>query len=108
MTDDKWLDLVARLEDSGKIEERGTDEFEDHPGKVDWFIISSPLGDVRISRTSEPRKIAEKAIYSKRGGSTSAIQKSYDENDIVHRFTIEKYDDVLDDWQEIDAQSLGL
>jgi hypothetical protein len=108
MTDERWLDLMNQLADSGKIQEKGIDEYDDRPGKIEWVIITSPLGDIRISRSSEPKKLGEKAIYSKRGGSTSAIQKSYDEHEQVHHFMVEKYDEKNDDWEEIDAKSLGL
>ena len=107
MTEDRWLDLINKLEDEGKIEEKITEELGDRPGTVDSVIIKSPLGRLRLSRTSEPKKLSEKAIYSKRGGSTAAVVRSSDEHDIIHRFIVEK-EDAAGEWVEIDAKKLGL
>ncbi len=107
MTVDRWNDLISRLEDDGKIESKITESLDPRPGTVERVIAKTPLGNVRLSWTSEPKKIEEKALYSKRGSSTVSIQAKYDETDIIHVFSVERYDDVRHDWVAIDAANFG-
>lgn len=100
MNQDRWSDLIGRLEDEGKIISRQTEELEGKPGTVDRVIAKTPLGDIRLSYTSEPKKVSEKALYSKRGGSTINVQASYDDSEIIHVFTVER--ETAGEWVVID------
>ena len=107
MTQDRWEDLIARLEDDGKVESKNTEDLDGRPGTVERVITKTPLGKVRLSWTSEPRKIEEKALYSKRGSSTVSINAKYDESDIIHVFSVERFDESAQKWVAIDAAHLG-
>lgn len=107
MTMDRWTDLIGKLEDDGKIESRKTEELEHKPGSVERVIAKTPMGSVRLSYTSEPRRLTEKAIYSKRGGSTMNIQSTYDEDDIIHVFTVER-ENERGEWVQIDTAAFGI
>ncbi|MFA5954740.1 MAG: hypothetical protein WC817_04350 [Patescibacteria group bacterium] len=106
MTDERWQDLIGKLQDEGKIESKVVEDLEDRPGTVERFIVTTPIGQVRLSRTSQPRKIGEKRIYSKRASSTATVENEYDETDIVHVFTIERQ--VSGEWQELNIGDIAL
>lgn len=108
MTDERWLDLLEKLQSEGKIQDRGTEQIEGRPGTVDWVDVDSALGTLRISRSSEPKKLGERAIYSKRGSSTATVTSQYDEHDIIHVFRVERYDEKTDEWVEIDIKHFSL
>ena len=108
MTDERWQDLISKLTDDGKVLSRETEQFTDRPGSVERVIAESPMGKIRLSRTSEAKRLAEKAFFSKRGGSTVSIQANYDENDIIHSFTVERMNPVNANWEvlRLDASAL--
>lgn len=102
MTPDRWSDLIGKLEDEGKIESHITEDLENRPGTAERVVVKTPMGSVRLSYTTAPRKLSQKAFYSKRGGSTMNVQSEYDENDIIHTFTVER-EASPGRWVEIDA-----
>ncbi len=100
MNPDRWSDLVGRLKDDDKIISQQTEELDGRPGTVERIVVSTPMGKMRLSYTTEPKRVSEKALYSKRGGSTANIQVEYDESDIIHVFTVEK--EQSGEWVEVD------
>lgn len=107
MTDDRWHDLLGRLQDDGKVQSRETVELEGRPGNVERVVVESPLGRLRLSRTTEPKRLGEKAFYSKRGGSTMNVQASYDESEQIHVFTVEQASPD-GTWETLDVKGLSL
>jgi len=106
MTDERWQDLIGRLQDEGKIDSKYIEDLVGRPGTVESYIVTSPVGRLRLSWTSQPRKIGEKRVYSKRASSTAEVKSEYDESDIVHVFTVER--DVSGEWQELNAADFAL
>jgi len=107
MTDERWQELVGRLKDEQKVESETTEDLEGRPGTVARLIVSTPIGRVRLSRTSAPRMTNQKTFYSKRSTSTASVQAEYDESDIVHSFIVEK-DNGSGTWQELNIQDFSL
>jgi hypothetical protein len=108
MTDQRWRELIERLEDEGKIVSRVTEDLEGKLGTVERAVVTTPLGRLRLSRTSEPKRLADRAFYSKRGGSTVSVQASYDESESVHVFTVERFAGASGTWARLDPGSLAL
>lgn len=102
MSPERWQSLIERLDDAGTIESKTTEELVGRPGSVERVIVKSPLGKVRLSWTSEPKRLEEKAFYSKRGGSNVSMQTTYDETEQIHAFTVERWDDAGARWAEMD------
>ncbi|KKU48966.1 hypothetical protein A3H10_03840 [Candidatus Uhrbacteria bacterium RIFCSPLOWO2_12_FULL_46_10] len=108
MTDDRWQKLIESLEDDKRLESRATEDLDGRPGTVERIIAKTPAGRVRLSRTTEPKRLAEKAFYSKRGGSTVAVQKIYDETEKIHVFSIEIFSPVSNNWTRVEANQFSL
>src|SRR3989338_4635977 len=107
MTPDRWSDLIEKLESEGKVESRTSEEFEGRPGSAERVIVTTPMGQIRLSWTTEPKKLSQKAFYSKRGGSTVNIKAEYDDADIIHVFSIERFDPSTVGWVHIDPESFS-
>ena len=105
MTDERWKNLIESLEDKKSIESRVVENIEGKPGTVERVIAKTPVGRVRLSRSTEPKRLSQKALYSKRGGSTVSVQALYDETDNIHVFMVEIYSPEKNDWVRIDPQN---
>src|SRR3989338_6579079 len=97
MTDERWQKLIETMEDDHRIESRATENLEGRPGTIERLIIKTPVGRFRLSRTTEPKRLAEKALYSKRGSSTVRVQTIYDETEQIHVFTVENFSPATQD-----------
>ena len=107
MTTERWEKLIDSLDDAGRIESRETAEFADRPGSVERVVAKTPAGRFRLSWTTEPKKVSEKALYSKRGGSTANIQIRYDATESIHLFAVERFLPATLTWERVDAHTFG-
>ena len=108
MTDERWKKLLDQLEDDNRVESRLTEDLEGRPGTVERVVMKTPLGRFRLSRTTEPKRLAEKAFYSKRGGSTVSVQATYDESEMIHVFTVESFSNAGNAWIRVDPEHFAL
>ncbi len=98
MTNDRWLDLLDKISNFEQ-EERFTEEIEDIPnGKREIVIFKSPVGRIKLIRTTKPRVLDKKTIYSARSGSDMKVEYVYSEDEMVDNLEILKFDTIEDDW----------
>jgi len=99
MNDDKWLDTLAKIRTQFEVEE---DMNEPHPdierGRVETVVFRSPIGRIKLVRTTTPRVLDKKTVYSRRAGSDMAVQYEYSDTEFVNNFKIYKWDDLREDW----------
>lgn len=108
MTDERWQKLIESMEDDNRVESRLTEDLEGRPGTVERLVVKTPLGRFRLSRTTEPKRLAEKALYSKRGSSTVSIQAVYDETEQIHVFSVENFVPATLEWVRVDPEHFKL
>ena len=99
MQDDKWFDVLDRIKEQFELQMQET---EDHPdierGKIETVIFQSPIGRIKMVRTTTPRVLNKKTLYSARAGSDMNVQYEYSDTEYVHDLKIFKWDDMRDDW----------
>ncbi len=105
MTEEKWYDILSRIEEKYEIEERGEDEDPQTFTKIERVIFTGPVGKIKIERVSHPKRINTKTMYSKRAGVASAMQDEYDMNDIIQSMHVYRWDEAEDDWLPVHADS---
>ena len=71
-------------------------EFE--KGKIETIIFTSPLGKMKIIRTTTPRVLDRKTVYSKRAGGNMAVQYEYSETEMVDTMRIFRWDENAEEW----------
>lgn len=108
MSPDRWQQLIDHLDDQGRLESRETENLGERPGTVERVVVKTSVGRFRLSFTTEPKRLGEKALYSKRGGSTVNVQTRYDETEQVHIFTVEQYSAERPGWSRIDPASFSV
>ena len=107
MHDDKWRDIIARIQDDFTVLEHETKELpeEDAPGQVEYIIFEGPLGTMKLERTSKPLVLEEKTIGSRRIGSQTHVEKVYSDTEKVHTF--KAYRQTGDTWIEMEMEAKG-
>ncbi|NQT49249.1 hypothetical protein HQ571_00990 [Candidatus Kuenenbacteria bacterium] len=99
MQDDKWHDILDRVKEQFEIQMQETEPHSNiERGQVETVIFESPIGRIKLVRTTTPRVLDKKTIYSARAGSDMNVQYEYSKTEYVHDLKIFKWDDVRDDW----------
>jgi len=105
MTKDKWLDLVQMIGNKFGITERFQEKLDDVPGKKDALVFESPmLGKVKLEWIERAKFLRENTTYSRRIGSNVKIEKIYDENEMVSYLKAYKWNEVKQNWSEIEIE----
>src|SRR3989338_917228 len=101
MTDEKWLDVIAKVKDSFQILEHQTQDLPEDsgPGSVEFIIFEGPLGKMKLERTTRPLVTDKKTIGSRRIGSETKVTYIYSDTEKINKF--KAYQWVNDDWLEM-------
>lgn len=108
MRDDKWRDALDRITERFTVYEQGSEPLLEYPnGKREFIIFESPLGKVRLERTTKPRTIGQRAVTSRRIGGTTKVESLYDLHDMVHFIIAAVWDERAGTWREIDGSGFA-
>ncbi|MFA6197800.1 MAG: hypothetical protein WC734_01420 [Patescibacteria group bacterium] len=101
MTDEKWQATIGQIKDSFEVFEEQREDLEDEPGFIEWIVFQSPLGRMKLERTTHHWVTGNKVKGSKRIGSDVSIQKEYSE-EVAHKLRAYKWDEAANEWAEIE------
>jgi hypothetical protein len=114
MNDDKWIDLKIKLREKfGKIkesiEEEASEDDVGHqiPIKIERLEFDSPLGHLRMERTTRPKILDKKSHYHK-GAGGAQVEYVLSEDEFSHKLDVYKLDEVTGDWQPLDVPEESL
>jgi len=116
MTDEKWQNIISLIKDKFKVEKEEITEEEidkDQAGKAvlekrEMIIFPSPLGRLKLERTTKPLILDKKTKYSQRIGGEVAVNYIYSKEEKVHRFKVYRYSEDDNIWVEIDQKNFNL
>ena len=95
MTNEKWSELLDRVESSFTVEDQGREDLADVPGGyVEFVEFTSPMGKVRLERATTPRVEGTKAAGGSKYGAGSFVEKVYSDTEKVHTFSA---------WRQVDG-----
>jgi hypothetical protein len=108
MTDEKWIDLRVKLKEKfGEVlesteEDNGEDDMGHQiPSKIETLEFDSPLGHLRIARTTRP-KIIDKKTYYHKGAGEAQVEYILSEDEFSHKIDVTKLDEVTGEWKPLD------
>lgn len=101
MDDEKWHDLVDRIELRLKVFEKKTETAEEGRAQIESVVFQGPEGKMKLQRSSKPLVIDKKVQYSRRIGSHRSVEYVYSPTEKVHRVQLFKWSDVDNDWEEV-------
>ncbi|HMB26180.1 MAG TPA: hypothetical protein VKP03_02060 [Patescibacteria group bacterium] len=103
MQEDKWLDLLAKVEKQFGFEEK---EKQPHPeiekAEIETVVFESPLGKMKLVRTVKPKVVDRQTIYANRPGSETRVDYKYSDDEFVDELEVFKWNDLQEDWQPAD------
>ena len=102
MTDDKWGELIDRIEGQFGILEQGKEPIQNVPNAYREFMIFDGLmGKMMLERMTKPKVLGEKSFGGSKYGTGSGVEKIYSDDEVVK--TLKVYRDDDGEWVEIDA-----
>jgi len=109
MTKEKWQDILENINEKFSVEEKGDEHLDDEGGvDIKFVVFTGPLGKVRLEFISKPAILDRKTTYSKRIGSETNIEYVYSETERTEKLNAYKWDDLTQDWVEIEAKNFAL
>ncbi len=116
MNDEKWLDIIDLIDQKFEVIDKtrqdnpiGDDlDPEKTTETVESVIFNGPLGKMKVERTIRPVIIDKKSHYSKRMGDRARVEYEFSETEKTYKFLVYKWDEIKNDWQEMDSSGLGL
>lgn len=108
MTKDRWLEIQDIVKDKFESIQTGQEFYEEEGGTtLDWLEFEGPLGLMRLEFETRPVVLDKKTHGSNRMGSEAHVQYIYSPTEKISKLYAFKFDENLDDWQEIDLSQLS-
>lgn len=104
MTDERWAEIKALIEDKFEVERNVTEEIEDGRGTIEIIEFIGPTGKMRLERTDQPLVIGKTVIGSKRIGSEQKVQYNYSDTERSHKFKVYKWNEESSSWIEMEME----
>jgi hypothetical protein len=111
---DKWLQLKENLKGRFDMEEEGTEDLmmdtSDGPvkhGESDFLVMQTPIGRVKLAMHKKPLVLDKKFISSHREGQAARTEYKFSETELTYKLHAYKWNDIDEDWNEIDAESFA-
>ncbi|MFH0853533.1 MAG: hypothetical protein V1853_03945 [bacterium] len=108
MKEERWQEILEMMREKFEVVDESTEPLEDGHGQVHSVIVNSPLGRIKLERTTRDRVVGEKAIGSKRIGSDVQIEKIFSKDDQVDFLKALKFNETTHEWEEFQPSQMGL
>jgi len=114
MNANKWENLIFMAEEKFGLEERYVEDFElaelstgeKIMGQREIVEFKSPLGRIKMEKTSRPKVIDKKVLHTKRIGGKIAVDFVYSPDEKVEELKIYKLEEN-GEWMEINPEFIG-
>ena len=108
MTKDNWLNIIDMVEAKFSIGKEYKEPLGgDIPGERHIIEFNGPMGKMKLEWVNKARVKDEKTMYANRVGSEVRVYKVYHENETVSYLNAYKWDEIKEDWEQIDAKMFG-
>ncbi len=108
MSPERWKELSAEIRSRFSIRDEGEERIEEEGGiDISFIEFQGPMGLMRLEFVSKPLVLDKKTNYSKRIGSETGVAYVYSETEMNQNLNAYRWDDLIGDWQEIDARQFS-
>jgi hypothetical protein len=101
MDDERWRDLVDRIERKLKVLDKTSGTVDDGRTEIETITFQGPEGKMMLKRSSKPLVIDKKVQYSKRIGSHRSVEYVYSPTEKVQRVQLFRWSKADQDWEEV-------
>ena len=107
MNDQRWEEVLRKLDRQfGNLEFDEVEDEETH-AVVESVIWTSPMGRMKLARTTRPLVVDKKLHFSNRAGGGSHVEYVYSDTESTSRIRLYLWSEPRNDWDEVDASAFG-
>lgn len=115
MSPDRWETIKQTVKKQFTVEEEGTEDLlvdtadgEVKQGEAEFVVFSAPaLGRTKLQFQKKPKLEGKQYHYSHRQGDSARVEYKFSEDETVYTFKAYQWNDLEDEWKEIDAGAFG-
>lgn len=114
MTPDKWEQIKENIKRNFTVEDQGvedvlveTGEGPIKQGAAEYIIFDGPMGRIKLRLEKKPKLEDKKYFYSHRAGDAARVEYKFSDKETVLTFKAYKWNELEDDWKEIDASRIN-
>ena len=104
MAPEKWLEIKQKILDSFEVINQTTEKNEDRKEEREIIEFNGPMGKIRLEWITRPKVLGKKTQYANRIGSNVSVDYIYSADEVTHTLKVYQWNEVQDDWQEIEAE----
>jgi hypothetical protein len=106
MNDERWEELLYKIDlKSGPLDVK-VDTMDEGRTKIETVIFKTPMGKLKLQRTSKPVIVERKTRYSKRIGGATEEEYVYSETDKSYRVVLYRWNEEESGWEEVDVRKV--
>jgi hypothetical protein len=109
---DRWEQLKTSLKGKFDVEEEGredltmdTQDGEVVTGSSDFMVMQTPVGRIKLALVKKPVVLGKKEHFSHRAGQAARVEYEFSESEFSHKLHAYKWNDMDEEWEEIDAEN---
>ncbi|MFA4937110.1 MAG: hypothetical protein WC575_02370 [Patescibacteria group bacterium] len=107
MTHERWQDIVNKVKSQFTVLAEGREPLPERPGEREFVEFQGPQGRMKLELIKRPVVLDKKTFYSKRIGSSTAVEYVYDDKEQTLTFHAYNWNEVEGDWQEVKASAFS-
>ena len=109
MTDERWQSIVGQLKETYAISAEGKEDLDDRPGTCAFFCFVGPGEQkMRLERLTYAPVIGKRTSGGSRVGAAARVEYEYDEEKMIDRLALKRWNAVANDWDEVKAGAEAL
>jgi len=115
MSPDKWEEVKLSIAKNFSVEDRGTEDLlvetaegTVKQGEAEFVVFEGPLGRMKLQFGQKPKVEGKKYHYSHQQGQGARVEYKFSDSELVNTFKVYKWNDMEDEWKEIDAEKFSL
>jgi hypothetical protein len=106
MNDERWEELLYKIGlKSGPLDVK-VDTLDEGRTKVETVLFETPMGKLKLQRTSRPVVVERKTRYSRRIGGATEEEYVYSETDKSYRVVLYRWNEDESAWDEVDVRKV--
>lgn len=106
MTEDKWIELLERIDRQFTMLDRTIEDVPSGPGEIETVVFQGPMGTMKVERTVRPVVLDKKQHFTNRAGAGASTEYTYSPTEKSDRVKVFRQDPRNEEWVEIDGSAL--
>lgn len=107
MTEDKWIELLERIDRQFTMVDRTIEDVPTGPGEIETVVFQGPMGTMKVERTVRPVVLDKKQHFTNRAGAGASTEYVYSPTEKSDRVKVYRQTPTTEEWVEVDGDALA-